>query len=41
MNAALAFIIGVLVAIGIFLLFAAVSGITFYGVAVPVEVPLQ
>ena len=37
MHAALAFLIGVLVAIGVLLLFAAVSGITFYGVAVPVE----
>ncbi len=37
MNAALAFVIGLLVAIGVFLLFVAVSGITFYGVAVPVE----
>ena len=37
MNAALAFVIGILVAIGVFLLFVAVSGITFYGVAVPVE----
>ncbi len=35
MNAAIAFLIGVLVAIGIFLLFAAFSGITFYGVGVP------
>ena len=37
MHASLAFMIGVLVAIGVFLLFAAVSGITFYGVAIPVE----
>ena len=37
MHAALAFIIGILVAIGAFLLFAAVSGITFYGVAIQVE----
>jgi membrane-bound serine protease (ClpP class) len=40
MNAALAFLIGVLVAIGILLLFAAFSGITFYGVAVPLAVTL-
>ena len=40
MNAALAFLIGVLVAIGIFLLFAAFSGITYYGVAVPLAVTL-
>ena len=38
MNAALAFLIGVLVAIGIFLLFAAFSGMTFYGVGVPLAV---
>ena len=37
MHAALAVIIGVLVAIGAFLLFAAVLGITYYGVAVPLE----
>jgi len=37
MHASLGFIIGVLVAIGVFLLFAAVSGITFYGVAIRVE----
>ena len=35
MHAALAVIIGVLVAIGALLLFAAVLGITYYGVAVP------
>ena len=40
MNAALAFLIGVLVVIGIFLLFAAFSGITFYWVAVPLAVTL-
>ena len=40
MNAALAFLIGVLVAIGIFLLFAAFSGITFYWVAVPLAATL-
>ncbi len=40
MNAALAFLIGVLVAIGVFLLFAALSGITVYGVAVPLAATL-
>ena len=40
MNAALAFLIGVLVAIGIILLFAAFSGIMVYGVAVPLAVTL-
>ena len=34
MNAALAFIIGILVAIGVFLLLLAVLGIAFYGIAV-------
>jgi membrane-bound serine protease (ClpP class) len=37
MHAALAFVIGVLVAIGAFLLFAAFSGITYYGIAIQVE----
>ena len=37
MHASLGFIIGVLVAVGVFLLFVAVSGITFYGIAVPIE----
>jgi len=37
MNAALAFVIGVLVAIGVLLLIAALSGVSFYGVAVPAE----
>ncbi|MGA3059060.1 MAG: NfeD family protein [Candidatus Bathyarchaeia archaeon] len=37
MNASLGFIIGVLVAIGIFLLYAAVSGTTYYGIALFVE----
>ena len=37
MHPALAFIIGILVAIGVILLFLAFSGVTFYGVAVPVE----
>jgi membrane-bound serine protease (ClpP class) len=40
MNAALAFLIGVLVAIGVFLLIAALSGITVYGVAVPLAATL-
>ena len=40
MNAALAFLIGILVAIGVFLLFAAFSGITVYGVAVPLAATL-
>src|SRR5208283_3285215 len=37
MHVALAVIIGVLVAIGAFLLFAAVLGITYYGIAIPLE----
>ena len=37
MHPALAFIIGILVAIGVILLFLAFSGVTFYGIAVPVE----
>ncbi len=37
MNAALAFIIGILVAIGVFLLFVAVLGIAFYGVGIMAE----
>ena len=37
MHASLAFIIGVLVVIGVFLLFLAFSGTTFYGAAAPVE----
>ena len=37
MNAALAFIIGILVTIGVLLLVAAFSGVTFYGVAAPAE----
>ena len=40
MHAALAFLIGILVAIGVFLLFAAFSGTTFYGLAVPLAVTL-
>jgi len=37
MHPALGFIIGILVAIGVILLFLAFSGVTFYGVAIPVE----
>ncbi|MGA3290715.1 MAG: NfeD family protein [Candidatus Bathyarchaeia archaeon] len=37
MHASLAFIIGVLVAIGAILLVAAVLGITYFGIAIPVE----
>ncbi len=37
MNAALAFIIGILVVIGVFLLFVAVLGIAFYGVGIMAE----
>lgn len=37
MHASLGFIIGVLVAVGVFLLFVAVAGITFFGIAVPIE----
>ena len=37
MHPALGFIIGILVAIGVILLFLAFSGVTFYGIAVPVE----
>ena len=37
MNAALAFIIGILVAIGVFLLFVAVLGIAFYGIGIMAE----
>jgi membrane-bound serine protease (ClpP class) len=37
MHPALAFLIGVLVAVGVFLLFVAVAGITFFGVAIPIE----
>ena len=40
MNAVLAFIIGILVTIAVLLLVAAFSGITFYGVSVPLEVSL-
>ncbi|MGD0645606.1 MAG: NfeD family protein [Candidatus Bathyarchaeia archaeon] len=37
MHASLAFIIGVLVTIGAFLFFAALSGTTYYGLAIQVE----
>ncbi len=37
MHAWLAFLVGVLVAIGGFLLFAAVSGTVYYGIAIQVE----
>ena len=38
MHAGLAFLIGILVAIAAFLFFAAISGTTYYGLAVQVEV---
>lgn len=37
MHAGLAFIIGILVTIGAFLFFAALSGTTYYGIAIQVE----
>jgi membrane-bound ClpP family serine protease len=37
MHAGLAFIIGILVTIGVFLFFAALSGTTYYGIAIQVE----
>ncbi len=40
MHAGLAFVIGVLAAIAAFLLYAAISGITYYGLAVQVELML-
>lgn len=40
MHAWLAFLIGVLVAIGVFLFFAALSGTTYYGITIQVEVTL-
>jgi membrane-bound ClpP family serine protease len=40
MHAWIAFLIGVLVAIGAFLFFAALSGTTYYGIAIQVEVTL-
>jgi membrane-bound ClpP family serine protease len=40
MHAGLAFIIGVLVTIATFLFFAAISGTTYYGIAISVELTL-
>jgi membrane-bound ClpP family serine protease len=40
MHAGLAFVIGVLVTISVFLFYAAISGIPYYGLAVQVEVTL-
>jgi membrane-bound serine protease (ClpP class) len=40
MHAGLAFLIGILVTIAVFLFFAAISGTTYYGLAVQVEVTL-
>ncbi len=40
MHAGLAFIIGILVTIAVFLFFAGISGTTYYGLAVSVEVTL-
>lgn len=40
MHAGLAFVIGILVTIAAFLFFAAISGITYYGLAVSVELTL-
>jgi membrane-bound serine protease (ClpP class) len=40
MHAGLAFLIGILVTIAAFLFFAAISGTTYYGLAVQVEVTL-
>ena len=37
MHAGLAFIIGILVTIGVLLFFAALSGTTYYGIAIQVE----
>jgi len=37
MHAGLAFIIGILVTIGVLLFFAALSGATYYGIAIQVE----
>jgi membrane-bound serine protease (ClpP class) len=37
MHAGLAFIIGILITIGVFLFFAAISGTTYYGIAIQVE----
>jgi membrane-bound ClpP family serine protease len=40
MHAGLAFLIGILVAIAAFLFFAAISGTTYYGLAIQVEITL-
>ncbi len=40
MHAGIAFLVGILVTIAVFLLYAAISGTTFYGLAVQVEVTL-
>ena len=40
MHAGLAFVIGILVTIAVFLLYAAISGTTYYGLAVQVELTL-
>lgn len=40
MHAGFAFVVGILVTIAAFLFFAGISGITYYGLAVPVEVIL-
>jgi membrane-bound serine protease (ClpP class) len=40
MHAGLAFVIGILVTIAVFLLFAVISGTTYYGLAVQVELTI-
>jgi len=40
MHAGIAFLIGILVTIAVFLFYAAISGTTYYGLAVQVEVTL-
>ena len=40
MHAGLAFVVGILVTIAVFLFFAGISGTTYYGLAVSVEVTL-
>jgi membrane-bound serine protease (ClpP class) len=40
MHAGLAFVIGILVTIAVFLFFAAISGTTYYGLAISVELTL-
>jgi membrane-bound serine protease (ClpP class) len=40
MHAGLAFVIGILVTIAAFLFFAAISGITYYGLAISIELTL-